>query len=79
MFRLIPASGHNNYAYTAVDADGHAIATIFKVGPPNQDADAGKGAYRVRLSIAGSMNGKRFFVDSHDAISEKLKEVLSDS
>lgn len=59
-FTLSPATGHNNHAYTAIDSDGHAIATIFKVGPPNQDADAGKGAYRVRLSIAGSMNGKRF-------------------
>lgn len=76
-FTLKLGSGHNNHAYTAVDANGHAIATVFKVGPVNQDADAGKGAYRIRLSIAGALNGKKVLVGSHDEIKGTICELMT--
>ncbi|MEB6081521.1 hypothetical protein MXF40_09030 [Serratia marcescens] len=76
-FSLRAASGRNNHIYTAINVDGHAIATVFKVGEKNQDADYGMGAYRIRLSRPGEMDGHRFLVDSHNSITEKLKEILS--
>lgn len=75
-FSLRSASGRNNHIYTAIDVDGNAIANVFKVGEQNQDADYGRGAYRIRLSQSGKMDGRRILVDSHNAITEKLKEIL---
>lgn len=77
-FSLVAGSGRNNHAYTVLDDDRHALAVVFKVGTANQDNDAGKGEFRIRLSMCGHpLLNKCVFANDFNHLVELLKEMIN--